>query len=718
MLYYFKSIPYADDNDTTIQYKNTNGSEYIKYDNLLNSYNYLIYVDGNDNINVFQINRYYNLKHILYVIYKAFEDIIIISKKNTHEKESNTLYQYTNTNLIFVYKKQPYDNNDIKNLRNFTKLILDNKNTLNITFGDYNLIKEVIDKDKGVQGASPTKRREQQGPATRREQQEPATRREQFAIHTDTTDSLSPDIKNSIELQQADTVSQESDQLISAYGLINLINGSGTYTISEIQNQFRGAQSIINLINGSGTDVTPPPASQLPQENNFSNFVGNNFIAMFSYLNNTKHTVSQESDQLISAFGIINLINNLGADSLQTAQPPQSPPALQLQQENNISTFFENNLKGMFYHLNNTKELKISQESKQLISAFGIIKLINNLDADSVQTAPPLQLQQENNISTFFENNLKGVFYHLNNTKELKISQESEQLISAYGLIKLINSPDTDAVQTVYPPPPKPPPPQQSSSSPQTQQLQLQQENNISTFFGNNLTGMFYHLNMNNTKRTALPQELNVSYASDQLRKAFRIIELFKSSQTEELASLSPPIQAQEPENNTLTFVKQNFKDIFSSLKKIGQDIVIDSDDDSEEERRRARNSKKRARRAIIEQERARYIARMEQNSVNENLINAIIYFAIDRPFDNAYNSDGEITYTNLGIHYKFLEESNISWSDFNKTMGEFSKGNYKDKEKVRKYFETVKNSDKYTEDNKLKENIDLIMINIIDNGV
>ena len=126
----------------------------------------------------------------------------------------------------------------------------------------------------------------------------------------------------------------------------------------------------------------------------------------------------------------------------------------------------------------------------------------------------------------------------------------------------------------------------------------------------------------------------------------------------------------------------------------------------------------KRARRARIEQERARYIARMEQNSVNTNLINAIIYFAIDRPFDNAYNSDGEITYTNLGIHNKFLEESNISWSDFNKTMGEFSKGNYKDKEKVRKYFETVKNSDKYTEDNKLKENIDLIMINIIDNGV
>ena len=64
------------------------------------------------------------------------------------------------------------------------------------------------------------------------------------------------------------------------------------------------------------------------------------------------------------------------------------------------------------------------------------------------------------------------------------------------------------------------------------------------------------------------------------------------------------------------------------------------------------------------------------------------------------------------------MDESNISWSDFNKTMGEFSKGNYKDKEKVRKYFETVKKSDKYTEDNKLKENIDLIMRNIIDNGV
>ena len=65
-----------------------------------------------------------------------------------------------------------------------------------------------------------------------------------------------------------------------------------------------------------------------------------------------------------------------------------------------------------------------------------------------------------------------------------------------------------------------------------------------------------------------------------------------------------------------------------------------------------------------------------EQNSVNKILTGAFIYFAIDRPFDNAYNSDGEIKYTNLGIHNKFLEESNISWSDFNKTMGEFSKGN------------------------------------------
>jgi|APGre2960657423_1045063.scaffolds.fasta_scaffold48443_2 hypothetical protein len=44
---------------------------------------------------------------------------------------------------------------------------------------------------------------------------------------------------------------------------------------------------------------------------------------------------------------------------------------------------------------------------------------------------------------------------------------------------------------------------------------------------------MFYHLNMNNTKRTALPQELNISYASDQLRTALRIIELFQISQTE-----------------------------------------------------------------------------------------------------------------------------------------------------------------------------------------
>ena len=108
----------------------------------------------------------------------------------------------------------------------------------------------------------------------------------------------------------------------------------------------------------------------------------------------------------------------------------------------------------------------------------------------------------------------------------------------------------------------------------------------------------------------------------------------------------------------------------------------------------------------------------MEQNSVNKNLIDAFIYFAIDRPFDNAYNSYGGIKYTDLGIHNNFLKESNISWSDFNKTMSEFSKCNYEHKEKVRNYFETVKKSDKYSEDNKLKENIDLIMRNIIDNDV
>ena len=198
----------------------------------------------------------------------------------------------------------------------------------------------------------------------------------------------------------------------------------------------------------------------------------------------------------------------------------------------------------MFYHLNNTKHT-VSQESDQLISAFGLINLING---SGTYTIPEIQ----------------------------------NQFIGDQSIINLINGSGTD----VTPPP----------------ALQLQQENNISTFFENNLKGMFYHLNMNNTKRTALPQELNISYASDQLRTALRIIELFQISQTEELASLFP-IQAQEPENNTLTFVEQNFKDIFSSLKKIGQDIVIDSDDDSddskeERERERAKKSKNRARRA------------------------------------------------------------------------------------------------------------------------
>ena len=92
-------------------------------------------------------------------------------------------------------------------------------------------------------------------------------------------------------------------------------------------------------------------------------------------------------------------------------------------------------------------------------------------------------------------------------------------------------------------------------------------------------------------------------------------------------------------------------------------------------EREREREQK-RARIEQGERDREQGERDREQNSVNKILTGAFIYFAIDRPFDNAYNSDGEIKYTNLGIHNKFLEESNISWSDFNKTMGEFSKGN------------------------------------------
>ena len=89
--------------------------------------NYIIYIDNaNKIIKKFKINRKYNLKYILKIIYKNYDDIIIVSKRDNIK---NILYQYKKSNyinIIFIYKKT-YGETEISQLENFEKII-DKKN--------------------------------------------------------------------------------------------------------------------------------------------------------------------------------------------------------------------------------------------------------------------------------------------------------------------------------------------------------------------------------------------------------------------------------------------------------------------------------------------------------------------------------------------------------------------------------------------------------------
>ena len=90
--------------------------------------NYIIYIDNDKKfIKKFKINRKYNLKYILKIIYKKYDDIIIVSKP--YDGSKNILYQYKNSNyinIIFIYKKT-YGETEISQLENFEKII-DKKN--------------------------------------------------------------------------------------------------------------------------------------------------------------------------------------------------------------------------------------------------------------------------------------------------------------------------------------------------------------------------------------------------------------------------------------------------------------------------------------------------------------------------------------------------------------------------------------------------------------
>jgi len=110
---------------------------------LFKSYNYIIYINENK-IEVFQIKKYHNIKHILKIINK-YEQIIIINKGEYTYQNLQTQYSdYSYINLIFIYKN--IGENDINNLPKFKKIILnksiDPKELL--TIDNCNLIRKII----------------------------------------------------------------------------------------------------------------------------------------------------------------------------------------------------------------------------------------------------------------------------------------------------------------------------------------------------------------------------------------------------------------------------------------------------------------------------------------------------------------------------------------------------------------------------------------------
>ena len=121
-------------NEYTILSKKSTEPSY-DINELLNAYNYVIHIKGNLIIK-YNIQRYYNIRHILKIIYEQSNHIIIISKKKDFDNEG--LYQYKSynkINLIIIYSENI--------LPNFNKLILE-KNKLDSTIEEFESIKSNI----------------------------------------------------------------------------------------------------------------------------------------------------------------------------------------------------------------------------------------------------------------------------------------------------------------------------------------------------------------------------------------------------------------------------------------------------------------------------------------------------------------------------------------------------------------------------------------------
>ena len=136
ILYNFvkEEIPGNDSKEYTILSKQGTEPSY-NINELLKAYNYVIHIKGNLIIK-YNIQRYYNIRHILKIIYEQSDHIIIISKKKDFDNEG--LYQYKSynkINLIIIYSENI--------LPNFNKLILED-NKLDSTIEEFESIKSKI----------------------------------------------------------------------------------------------------------------------------------------------------------------------------------------------------------------------------------------------------------------------------------------------------------------------------------------------------------------------------------------------------------------------------------------------------------------------------------------------------------------------------------------------------------------------------------------------
>jgi hypothetical protein len=287
---------------------------------LLNAYNYVIHIKGNLIIK-YNIQRYYNIKHILKIIYDKSEHIIIISKEKDFDNEG--LYQYKSynkINLIIIYSENILPN--LSNLQNFDKLILKEENKLDSTIEEFESIKSKIYETSQVEG--------------RQLKQQPQTEKKTGILAYMGT-NISKAAKKTANI--VGRAPKEISDIGSAL-LTRAIDLSKKLT-REPQ-EYKATISFIELLKSAQPAPpapAPAPAAEKNQDKNITELVQTNLIGVFSSLQKQADT----------------------APAPAPAPPPA--PAAEKIQDKNITDLVQTNLNAVV----SSKEILLSQFEKYIL---------------------------------------------------------------------------------------------------------------------------------------------------------------------------------------------------------------------------------------------------------------------------------------------------------------------------------------------------------------